>query len=301
MVISNLRFFVKHSEKSLVHPGFTPRTPNLVPRTGLILVILPNNKQQATSITSRSLSEGWQPATLTMPNSYFRFKQFTIYQDKCAFKVGTDGVLLGAFANVTGRKGILDIGTGTGLISLMLAQRSDSEITAIEPDYESFSQTSENFTMSKWSSRIRIENCTLQDFNPENSGFDLIVSNPPYFIDSLKNPDPAKSNARHNDSLAHSDILAGAHRLLFEDGLLQVIMPYDEGNIFIAEAQEHGFYCNSILKIRPVPSSEIRRMILGFTRKRTKPAERFLTIEKGKRHEFTEDYISLTKDFYLKF
>ena len=236
-----------------------------------------------------------------MPNSYFRFKQFTIYQDKSAFKVGTDGVLLGACANVSGRKKILDVGTGSGLIALMLAQRCDSGITAIESDYDAYSQASENFTMSKWSSRIRSENCTLQDFNPENSGFDLIVSNPPYFIDSLKNPDPVKSNARHNDNLTHSDILAGADRLLFDDGLLQLIMPYEEGNIFIAEAQEHGFYCDSILKIRPVPSSEIRRIILGFTRKRTKPAERFLTIEKGKRHEFTEEYINLTKDFYLNF
>jgi tRNA1Val (adenine37-N6)-methyltransferase len=236
-----------------------------------------------------------------MTNFYFSFKQFTIYQDKCAFKVGTDGVLLGASANVTGKTRILDIGTGTGLIALMLAQRCDSEITTIEPDFDSFSQASENITRSKWSSRIRIENCTLQDFKPENSGFDLIVSNPPYFIDSLKNPDPAKSNARHNDSLTHSDILKGAARLLSEDGLLQLILPYDEGNIFVAEAQEHGFYCNSILKIKPMPSSEIRRMILGFSRKRIKPAERFLTIEKGKRHEFSEEYINLTKDFYLKF
>ncbi len=236
-----------------------------------------------------------------MGTSNFYFREFTINQDKCTFKVGTDGVLLGACANVAGKKRILDIGTGTGLIALMLAQRCDSEIKAIEPDYDSFSQASENVTKSKWRGRISIENCTLQDFNPENSGFDLIVSNPPYFIDSLKNPDPAKANTRHNENLTHSDILTGAHRLLYEDGLLQLIMPYDEGNIFIAEAQEYGFYCNSILKIRPVPSSEIRRMILGFTRERTKPTEAFLTIEKGKRHEFTEDYIRLTKDFYLKF
>lgn len=236
-----------------------------------------------------------------MTNSYFRFKQFTINQDKCAFKVGTDGVLLGAYANVTGKKRILDIGTGTGLIALMVAQRCDSEITAIEPDFDSYYQASENFTLSRWSGRIRIENCTLQDFQPENPGFDMIVSNPPYFIDSLKNPDPVKSNARHNDSLTHSEILGGARRLLSEDGFLQLILPYDEGNIFVAEAQEHGFYCNSILKIRPVPSSEIRRMILGFSKRRTKPAEKFLTIEKGKRHEFTEEYMNLTKEFYLKF
>jgi tRNA1Val (adenine37-N6)-methyltransferase len=236
-----------------------------------------------------------------MANSFFRFKQFTINQDKCAFKVGTDGVLLGACANVTGMKRILDIGTGTGLIALMLAQRCDAEIIAIEPDNDSFVQASQNVRLSKWSSRIRIENCTLQNFNPDNTSFDLIVSNPPYFIDSLKNPDPAKSDTRHNDSLTHSDILTGARRLLAEEGLLQLIMPYDEGNIFIADAQKHGFYCNSILKIRPMPSSEIRRLILGFTRKRTKPTENFLTIEKGKRHEFTDEYIRLMKDFYLKF
>jgi tRNA1Val (adenine37-N6)-methyltransferase len=236
-----------------------------------------------------------------MANSFFRFKQFTINQDKCAFKVGTDGVLLGACANVTGVKRILDIGTGTGLISLMLAQRCNAEIITIEPDNDSFVQASENVRLSKWSGRIRIENCSLQNFNPDNTSFDLIVSNPPYFIDSLKNPNPAKSNTRHNDGLTHSDILTGACRLLAEDGLLQLIMPYDEGNIFIAEAQEHGFYCNSILKIKPMPSSEIRRLILGFTSKRTKPAENFLTIEKGKRHEFTQEYINLTKDFYLKF
>jgi tRNA1Val (adenine37-N6)-methyltransferase len=236
-----------------------------------------------------------------MANSFFTFKQFTINQEKCAFKVGTDGVLLGVCANLTGKKRILDIGTGTGLIALMLAQRCDAEITAIEPDNDSFVQASQNIRLSKWCSRIRIENCTLQNFNPDNASFDLIASNPPYFIDSLKNPNPAKLNTRHNDSLTHSDILTGAWRLLSEDGLLQLIMPYDEGNIFIAEAQEHGFYCNSILKIRPIPSSEIRRLILGFTRKRIKPTERFLTIEKGKRHEFTEEYINLTKDFYLRF
>jgi tRNA1Val (adenine37-N6)-methyltransferase len=234
-----------------------------------------------------------------MANSFFSFKQFTINQDKCAFKVGTDGVLLGACANISGRKRIVDIGTGTGLIALMLAQRCDAEITAIEPDNDSFVQASENVKLSRWSSRIKVENCTLQNFSPGDSTFDLIVSNPPYFIDSLKNRDPAKSNARHNDNLTHSDILKGARRLLSENGLLQIILPYDEGSIFIAEAQAHGFFCNSILKIRPMPSSEIRRLILGFSNKRDKPAEQFLTIEKGKRHDFTEDYITLTKDFYL--
>ncbi len=236
-----------------------------------------------------------------MANSYFNFKQFTIFQDRCAFKVGTDGVLLGACAVVEGRKRILDIGTGTGLIALMIAQKSDAEINAIEPDRDSFVQALENVNLSKWKSRINVENCRLQDYFPGKIKFDLVVTNPPYFIDSLKNPDPPRSIARHNVSLTHSDILAGTDRILEKEGLLQLVLPYDEGNIFIAEAQEYGFYCNNILKIRPTPSSEIRRLILCFSRKKLKPTEQFLTIEKGKRHDFTNDYVSLTKDFYLNF
>lgn len=236
-----------------------------------------------------------------MSSDNFQFKQFTVRHDKCAFKVGTDGVLLGACADVTGKGRILDIGTGTGLIALMLAQRCKAEITAIEPDHDSFEQAAENVKQSKWSSRINVENSRLQDFVPDNLKFDLIVSNPPYFIDSLKNPDPARSATRHNDGLDHKDLLEGASRLLAEDGLLQVIMPWEEGNIFIAEAQEFGFYCSSILKIRPTITSEVRRMILGFTRNKSKPAERFLTIEKEKRHDYTEEYIKLTKDFYMRF
>lgn len=236
-----------------------------------------------------------------MGNNYFHFKQFTINQDRCAFKVGTDGVILGACTEVTGKKKILDIGTGTGLIALMLAQRSDAEIVAIEPDYDSFIQASENVKQSKWSSRIRIENKFLQDFASGDERFDLIVTNPPYFSDSLKNPDKVKSVARHDVTLTRKDLLQGVSVLLEENGLFQLILPYTEGLIFIAEASDYGFFCNSILKVRPLPSSQIRRLVLGFGRKQLKPAEKFLTIEKGRRHDFTDEYINLTKEFYLKF
>lgn len=236
-----------------------------------------------------------------MVNSYFRFKQFTIYQDKCVFKVGTDGVLLGASADISGVKTVLDIGTGTGLIALMMAQRSDAEITAIEPDHESFSQACKNIAGSKWGERIKVINSTLQDFHPDPLRFDLIISNPPFFTDSLRNPDQAKATARHNVLLNNEDLLKGAVRLMAEGGRLQVIMPYAEGNILIAEAQCYGLYCNNILKIKPLPTSEIRRLILTFSRDMMKPNESFLTIEKGKRHEFTEEYRNLTREFYLKF
>ena len=235
-----------------------------------------------------------------MASNYFSFKQFTIHQDKAAFKVGTDGVLLGASADISGAGRILDIGTGTGLIALMLAQRCEAEITAIEPDSDSYIQCCENVSRSRWKDRIKVENIALQSFI-QTDKFDLLITNPPFFSDSLKNPDPRKSASRHNDSLSNDELLKGASRLMAEGGRLQVIMPYIEGTIFIAEANEYGFFCNNILKIRPLPTSEIRRMILTFSKQRLTPTERFLTIEHGKRHEFTEEYKDLTKDFYLKF
>lgn len=236
-----------------------------------------------------------------MANNYFSFKQFTINQDRSAFKVGTDGVLLGACADVSGVKNILDIGTGTGLIALMLAQRSEAEIVAIEPHEDSFVQACSNVAASKWNNRIKVGNISLQHYDPGLLQFELIVSNPPFFFDSLKNPDAGKASARHNDNLNNADLLEGADRLLAADGRLQVILPYAEGTILIAEAQEYGLYCNNMIKVRPLPTSEIRRLILTFSRKKQKATEQFLTIEHGKRHEFTEEYKNLTKDFYLKF
>ncbi len=236
-----------------------------------------------------------------MSNSYFNFKQFTIRQDRCAFKVGTDGVLLGASTDTARADRILDIGSGTGLIALMLAQKCKAQITAIEPDKDSFEQACMNIADSKWQGRINILNSSLQDFNPENLQFDLIVSNPPYFRDSLKNPDPAKAASRHNLSLTVNELLKGVTRLLAEDGKLQVILPYAEGNIFIAEASVYGLFCINKIKIKSLPESVIRRLILTFSRTRQEATEQSLTIESGRRHDFTDEYKNLTKDFYLKF
>lgn len=236
-----------------------------------------------------------------MANNYFNFKQFSISQDKSAFKVGTDGVLLGAFADIAGVRSILDIGSGTGLISIILAQRCDAEITTIEPDIESYIQTCENVSRCPWNNRIKVENTDLQNFNAGLNKFDLIVTNPPYFSDSLKSPDIRKSAARHNDFLTSGGILEGVLKLMEDNGHLQLIMPYVEGNVFIAEAAKNGLYCNNILKIKPLPTSQIRRLILTFSNHQKKPVESSLTIEHGKRHEFTEEYKNLTREFYLKF
>ncbi len=235
-----------------------------------------------------------------MASNYFSFKQFTIHQDKAAFKVGTDGVLLGAATDVTAVRRILDIGSGTGIVAIMLAQRCEADIVALEPDYDSFIQCCENVNLCRWSDRIKVEHLSLQQYEDKEK-FDLIVTNPPYFSGSMKNPDPRKSASRHNDSLSGNDLLSNVSRLLEDNGRLQLILPGVEGYIFIAEAAGWGFYCNSLLKIRPLPSSEVRRLILTFSRQRGKITEKFLTIENGSRHEFSEEYISLTKDFYLNF
>lgn len=236
-----------------------------------------------------------------MSNNYFRFKQFSILQERSAFRVGTDGVLLGAFADVTDAGTILDVGTGTCLIALMLAQRSGAEIVAIEPDADSFAEACQNAGNSKWKDRIRIENCRLQDFVPRTGLFDLLVTNPPYFIDSLKNPDPVKSKTRHNVTMNHNDILESADRLLKKSGRLQLILPYEEGKVFIDKAAEYGFCCNSLLKIKAVSSGPVIRMISCFSRKRSKVTEKLLTIEKGERHDYTDEYKNLTRNFYLNF
>lgn len=236
-----------------------------------------------------------------MSNDYFQFKQFTVRHDRCAFRVGTDGVLLGALADIRGRSRILDVGTGSGLVALMLAQRSDAEIVAIEPHRDSFLQACANTAQCPWADRIKVVNSSLQDFNPDGTLFDLIVSNPPFFIASLKNPDPAKSVSRHNDTLTHQDILEGTTRLLTEDGLLQVIMPVAEGKIFVEKAEGHGLYCKGITHISTTPFSGPKRLVLGFGRQKNAVTESNLTIETGKRHEYTPEFVELIKEFYLKF
>ena len=237
-----------------------------------------------------------------MTNDYFIFKQFSIKQERTAFKVGTDGVLLGASADLSGATNILDIGTGTGLIALMLAQRSKAEITALEPEEGSFIQATENIKDSPWNERITVFKYDLQAFTKlTNLKFDILITNPPYFRDSLLNPDDAKSASRHTCSLSSYDILDASTNLLTVDGSLQLILPYAEGTLFIAEASQFGFFCTRIIKIKPFPTGGIIRLIMKFERIKKPVSESFITIETGTRHAYTEEYKEVTKDFYLKF
>jgi tRNA1Val (adenine37-N6)-methyltransferase len=235
-----------------------------------------------------------------MANNYFNFRQFTIRQEKAAFKVGTDGVLLGACADFSGEGKILDIGTGTGLTAIMAAQRSDAAIDAIEPDKDSFEQALENVRGCKWAERINVFHSDLQNYIPENEQkYYSIITNPPYFRDSLRNPDEKISSARHAFSLSSDDILKCCSKLLTKDGNLQIILPYVEGTLFIAEAGIYGFFCSNIIKVKPNPSGKVIRMIMKFERTKRPVHEKFLTIETGVRHQYTDDYKEVTKEFYL--
>ena len=237
-----------------------------------------------------------------MPNDYFKFKQFTINQYRCAMKVGTDGVLLGAWANCENAKTVMDIGTGTGLIALMIAQRSKAMIEAIEIDQEASIQAQENVDKTMWADRIKIINQSFQTFQVSTDNkYDLIVSNPPYFQNSLFAPDQKRTNARHNSNLELEELIVGAKKLLSNDGKLNVILPYLEGNMFNVKAAELGLYCIRQTKVLAKPNRDPKRLLLEFAHIKKPLVEQDLIIELNKRHEYSEAYKNLTKDYYLAF
>lgn len=237
-----------------------------------------------------------------MGNNWFDFKQFRIVQEKAAFRVGTDGVLLGAWASFEGRKNIVDAGTGTGLIALMAAQRSKAVIRAIEPDQSSSEEAQLNVKASRWSRMIVVENISLQELAVSSEPvYDMIVTNPPFFTDSLPNRDKRLSAARHNITLSQSDLLESADSLLAPDGVLSLILPWEEGNVFIATASGYGFYCNRLTRVKPLPSLPAHRLMMEFSRVQVPLQSDWLIISSGERGNYTAEYRTLTKDFYLQF
>ena len=234
-----------------------------------------------------------------MPNPYFAFKQFTIRHDRCAMKVGTDGVLLGAWTDTTHSRHVLDIGTGTGLIALMLAQRCpEAQITAIDIDAEAVAQAKENILSSPWRGRVE---ATLQDIcsYAEQSMFDTIVSNPPYFINSLKCPDGQRNTARHTDTLDADRLLSKVTELLTPDGRFSLILPAEQTDEILSLAESHGLYPSRQTWVITRPGLSPKRILLEFRKSPATFAANELVIEL-ERHVYSEDYIALTKDFYLK-
>ena len=236
-----------------------------------------------------------------MPNTWFQFKQFKVEQEKTAMKVGTDGVLLGAWANINNAVDVLDIGTGTGLIALMLAQRqSIAQIDAVEIDSDAYKQSQQNFFNSKWADRIKPYNIAIQDFHIDKK-YDLIVSNPPYFKKSFLAKGAKRNLARHNDSLSSKDLIESVLKLLKPKGVFSVILPFDNYEVFVKEMLFKNLYLNNICNIYPTDNSIIKRVLLEFSFVQKARIEEGLIIEPQKRHVYSQEYINLTKDFYLNF
>ena len=245
-----------------------------------------------------------------MPNDYFQFKQFLVKQGRSAFKVGTDGVLLGAWASVENAGSILDVGTGTGLIALMLAQRTAASIVdtgihivALEIDKESCEQAMDNVRMSPWNQRIKVINRSFQDYcETEHTMFDLIVSNPPFFSDSRKPDKPGKEISRHDTLLGLGEMVSGVGKLLTPEGKFCVILPVEESNKLQKLAGEIGLHLYKICRVSPNTNLPVKRNLLEFRRKPVESIEESeMAIERDRRHDYTDAYRELTQDFYLAF
>lgn len=231
----------------------------------------------------------------------FRFKQFSIQQDKTAMKVGTDGILLGTWAQINTAQTILDIGTGTGLIALQLAQRSDAEtIDAIEIEPHAFEQAVENFEASDWADRLFCYHSSLKEFSNEiTDTYDLIISNPPFYNNSIKSVDNKRTLARHTDNLSFATLLKHSSKLLSKKGSCAFIIPYSEEKEFLELALENGLHPLRITRVKGCVSAPIKRSLLQLSFAKTKPEINSLIIEE-ERHKYTTAYIDLVKDFYLK-
>lgn len=216
-------------------------------------------------------------------------------------KVGIDGVLLGSWCNVDNTSRILDIGTGTGLIALMLAQRCQSTVDAIDINANAVLQASENVKQSPWDDRIKVEKVSLQDFAATTSKrYDLIVSNPPYFINSLKAPSENRTLARHTDSLTHEELIMNARRLLKPAGRICIILPVNEALLCKEYALSRGLFCTREVKVIPKPSSTPKRTLMEFRLQPLQQEVSELVIESNERHRYSEEFSLLVKEFYLK-
>ncbi len=237
-----------------------------------------------------------------MPNQEFAFKQFKIDQSKCAMKVGTDAVLLGAWVNYPSAKSILDIGTGTGIIALMLAQKIGGKIDAIDIDESAYVQATENVNASKWKDRISIYHESLQEFaRNRNSSYDLIVSNPPYFVDSSKALEESRTNARHTDLLPYKDLLEGVLKLLNTGGKFYAILPKKESELFCEMAAEQKLYLTKLTRVITRTDKPEKRLLMRFEFSPKPISEDSITIEDDARHSYTNEYKELTRDYYLNF
>jgi len=235
-------------------------------------------------------------------NKPFQFKQFSVNQDQCAMKIGTDAVLLGAWTSIeTQPFSILDIGTGTGVLSLMLAQRSQAQIIeAFEIDDQAYEQCVENFEQSPWNDRLFCLHASLDEFTEEiEDTYDLIVCNPPFYSETYKSDHEQRDLARFQDAMPFENLLESVKSLLSKNGLFSVVIPFSEEANFIRLASHMQLFPKRITHVKGNPTSETKRSLIEFRFEKSEIESSNLIIETS-RHQYTQDYIKLTKDFYLK-
>lgn len=232
----------------------------------------------------------------------FKFKQFAVNQDRCAMKIGTDAVLLGAWCPIDNNpKAILDIGAGTGILALMLAQRTNADqIDALEIDEEAYEQCVENFEGSPWADKLFCYHAGLDEFvdDPEDE-YDLIISNPPFYSEDFKTENEQRDLARFQDAMPFEDLIEAADLLLSENGTFAVVIPYKEEERFIELCAEYELYPVKATRVKGSYKTPIVRSLLAFKRFELSVLTADELVVEINRHEYTDDYINLTQDFYL--
>ena len=233
-----------------------------------------------------------------MPSPFFKFKQFTIRQERSAMKVGVDSVLLGAWCKPSDVRRVLDVGCGTGLLALMVAQKApDAGIVALEIDAAAAEEARLNAASSPWNVDV-----VCSDFKEyvayAADKFDLIISNPPYFANSLKNPDAARCAARHDSCLSYEDLITGVSNLLSDYGEFYCIIPSDSLPHFKALAYNAGLFPFQMVHVSTVAGKAPKRCLLAFSRAKTAPCESSLSVMNPD-HTYTDEYVQLTQDYYL--
>lgn len=235
-----------------------------------------------------------------MGNEYFKFKKFTIMQDRCAMKVGTDGVLLGAWVDTEGATRIADIGTGTGLIAIMLAQKSEAIITGIELDKDAAVQAQENMSRTEWSDRLSVINADINDFYAGHiEEYDLIVSNPPFFKEDTKGHHEKRNIARHTDGLDFNSLAKAASFMLADGGSFCVILPASSSAEFIGEALKYRLYLSHKTEVITKPGAAPKRVLMRFRKGIQNGDTMFSKLLLSENGGKSEEYLSLTSEYYL--
>jgi len=228
----------------------------------------------------------------------FHFRQFSLNHHRSTMKTGTDAILLGSWCNVENVNNALDIGSGSGIISLFVAARSQAKVTAVEIDTASVEESRANFDASPFAERMQVINTNVNDFHTGQE-FDLIVSNPPFFTNDLHSPDRRKNNARHTEALSFDDLCSVASRLLTEDGKFCVVLPYSQKTVFVRAARENNLFTQKEMLIFPRRGAEPNRINIEFGKKNTEEINKELFVIREENNNFTDQYREWLGKYYL--